>query len=414
MALVQGGGATRSLQSRFLKEQARRNAGQTPTPPGQRAPSYAPPRPARSTGSSSGGYRAVGGGAPAAVTAAAPAPPPPPPNWVQVAQPPSTAAAPAPSPYPWLDTEFGKYFGAIQQDFADRGLLDSTNKMGPMKELADAFTARYAQESRTDNQRAIDNAMRLWEMLTSGELSRAQLLGSTTMTMPAQPGLFANIFNQPYLPPLKSAGGPVGDAKVVSKAPYIHTDRGQVVPAYDEQVETLGYQQFQQDKADAAANRAIQQAYLKLAQEQAAREAVTFEREQGGGTEDDKWEAMAQEMMGNRLRGLGEGKGTNAYPTQMLTYFKSAYGIDVEELVRQNDPRAIALVQSAYGDPKRAAAVIARMQGRTPAPKVKAASSKKSKKKNKKNPNATPTSETVARFYMNPSPSLYEQYRSKS
>lgn len=254
--------------------------------------------------------------------------------------------------YPWLDSAFGKYFQAIQQDFADRGLLDSTNKLTPMTELADAYAQRYAQEARTDNQNAVTNAINLWSTLASGQLQLAdlaRLMGlDANMNLPTQPSIFSSIFNQSYLPPTKGTGQ-TGDAPTVTRAPGVDTSRGEVVPTYGLSMKNKA---FEAEQANAAANRAIQQAYLKLAQDEASK----------ADSDTAKWEQMAADVVQNKLSGKSA-PGMNLYPTDLFESFQAAYGIDIAGLVRAGDARAIALVKSAYDDPKVAEAVIARMQG---------------------------------------------------
>lgn len=263
------------------------------------------------------------------------------------------AAAPGTSNrYPWLDSAYGKYYDKIQQDFADRGLLDSTNKIQPMTELADAYAQRYAQEARTDNQTAVQNAMSLWELLTSANLAKSQTeLGAGldyNYTGVAQPSIFSNILNQQYLPPLPGSG-PVGDAPVVSRPVGVRQDKGEVVPTYTETAPNVAYRDNQ---ANIAANRAIQNAYLKMAQDEAGK----------ADSDTAKWEQMAADVVQNKLAGKAA-PGSNLFPNDIFESFQAAYGIDIVGLVRAGDPRAIALVRSAYDDPKVADAVIARMQG---------------------------------------------------
>ncbi len=293
-----------------------------------------------------------------------------------------TTGTPQANAYPWLDSQFGKYFQTIQQDFADRGLLDSTNKLQPMTELADAYSARWAQEARTDNQQAISNALALWERLTSANLARQANELAAGMDYKyegvQQPSIFADIFKNVYLPPTKSSGGPIGDAPVVERRPTItrplgvDTARGQVVPTYTESAPNYAYRdqqaaiqaqlalQRQQEARlaqQAAQESAISNAYLKLAQEQDARASRAAE------SESDPWALMADAIVANRMAGLDETPGDNMYPTQLFNTFKASYGIDLEELIRNGDERAEALVRSAYGDPAYADRVIARIKG---------------------------------------------------
>ena len=203
--------------------------------------------------------------------------------------------------YPWLDSAFGKYFQAIQQDFADRGLLDSTNKLTPMTELADAYAQRYAQEARTDNQNAVTNAINLWSTLASGQLQLAdlaRLMGlDANMNLPTQPSIFSSIFNQSYLPPTKGTGQ-TGDAPTVTRAPGVDTSRGEVVPTYGLSMKNKA---FEAEQANAAANRAIQQAYLKLAQDEADRASAEYDKTNAAMTDfarNPDWGAFTEYALG--------------------------------------------------------------------------------------------------------------------
>ena len=326
-------------------------------------------------GSLGGGY--VGGALPATTpatsTAAAPAAPA---TGTPAAV---TTGTPQANAYPWLDQQFGKYFQAIQQDFADRGLLDSTNKLQPMTELADAYSARWAQEARTDNQAAISNALALWERLTSANLARQNNELAAGMDYKyegvAQPSIFADIFKNVYLPPTKSSGGPIGDAPVVERRPTmtrplgVDTSRGNVIPTYTESAPNYAYRDQRADAEaalslarqqearlaqQAAQDAAIQNAYLKIAQEQGAAGAAE------DASDDEKWAAMSDIAMNNYLAGK-QVPGSNQTPTDLLNTFLSAYNIDVVGLAKQGDPRAISLIKSMYGDPEYEARVLSRM-----------------------------------------------------
>lgn len=259
-------------------------------------------------------------------------------------------------PKTWIDPQFDDYFGRIQQDFADRGLLDSTNKLTPMRELADAYTKRLAQERRVDYQNSVQNALSLWEKLTSGQLQQGSLaLGaglSPTLNMPAQPGLFSNIFNQQFLPPTKGTGQ-IGDAPVIERPVGVDTSRGEVIPTYGMKYDNVAYRD---SRADAASDLAIKQAYLKMAQAQESRAAAE------AATGSDPWAQMASDVVQNQLAGKLE-PGKNAYPTDLFESFRAAYNIDLEAEVRNGNPRAEALIRSAYTDPAYADAVIARIKG---------------------------------------------------
>lgn len=376
MALVAGGGGFKSpvkkpvqkpsvtrVPSTFTPQQARRTATVS------RQSTYTPPRTSYS--------------APVTKPAAKPAPKP-------AAKPaPKPAAKPAPKPvvqenqYPWLDAQFNKYFNAIQQDFADRGLLDSTNKKQPMTELADAMSQRWAQEARTDNQQAIQNALTLWDKLTSANLARQGNELAAGMDYEyedvAQPSIFSDIFKNVYLPPTKSSGGPIGDAPVEERRPTmtrglgVDTARGRVIPSTTWSAPNYAYRDTQANIASqlelqrqqearlaqqAAQENAIANAYLKLAQEQAPGGTAGSE----GGT-NDVWAAMAQDVMTNRMQAQDEVQGNERHPTDLFTWFAAAYPeVDLEAEIRANNPRAIALVSSAYSDPEVASAVINRVK----------------------------------------------------
>lgn len=380
MALVAGGGGFKKpiqkpsvtrAPSTFTPQPARRTATVS------RQNTYTPPRTSYSAPATKT----------AAKTAKKPAPKP--------------AAKPAPKPvvqenqYPWLDAQFNKYFNAIQQDFADRGLLDSTNKLQPMTELADAMSQRWAQEARTDNQQAISNALALWERLTSANLARQSNELAAGMDYEyedvAQPSIFSDIFKNVYLPPTKSSGGPIGDAPVEERRPTmtrelgVDTARGRVIPSTTWSAPNYAYRDTQSNIASqlelqrqqearlaqqAAQENAISNAYLKLAQEQAQGGADE------GGAVNDVWAAMAQDVMTNRMQAQDEVQGNERHPTDLFTWFAAAYPeVDLEAEIRANNPRAIALVSSAYSDPEVASAVINRVKAggtwkKPPAPVV--------------------------------------------
>lgn len=233
---------------------------------------------------------------------------------------PAQTAAPS---YPWIDAAFKRYFDAIQQDFADRGLLDSTNKMGPMSQLAESYANTYAQQARQDNQQAIQNAMSLWELLTSGQLAKAQMALNAgldaNMNLPAQPSLFASIQNQSYLPPYKSSG-PTGDVPTVTRKLGVDKERGEVIPSYTESYKNVAYRD---SRADQAAQQALANSYLELARQQESRLQSAQDAELGAteATDDEMWAEVSINVMDMLDKGLAA--------DDIIKRVNAVYGIDL-------------------------------------------------------------------------------------
>ena len=243
-------------------------------------------------------------------------------------------SSPYPSAYAATDAGFKRYYDKVQQDFADRGLLDSTNKTRPLLDVADAYAAQLATQQRTDNQNAISNALSLWEMLASGALSRAQLEGSTTVRMPAQPGVFSNVFNSAI--PQYSSNGPTGDATSNKKQPYLDSARGEQVPSYDDSIKTLSFQNAKTDAANAAKSLSIQQAYLNLAKQKQFAELTA---DDAGST--DVWDDIANDAIAL----LGDGSGSGYDKAMIMKAVNAQYGIDLFREAQGGNVRAQKIVE---------------------------------------------------------------------
>lgn len=249
----------------------------------------------------------------------------------------TTTGAAYPSAYAATDAGFKRYYDAVQQNFADKGMYDSTTKRQPLLDVADAYASKLATEQRTDTQNAFTNAMNLWELITSGQLSKASLTGSRTVNLPSQPGVFADIFN--YKIPQYSSTGPTGDADTANTTPYIHKQYGDVIPSYDEQITTLDYKNAQTDAANAAKSLALQQAYLKLAQSQDARAATAAAAGADTTTEaTTDWNTIATNIL-SAVQGGGDAGS-------LLKEAYALYGVDILSEAKAGNPRAQAILDA--------------------------------------------------------------------
>jgi hypothetical protein len=280
----------------------------------------------------------------------------------------TTTSAPSSqiNPATWIDPEFKKYFDAIQQDFADRGLLDSTNKAQPLATLADTYAGRLAQAQQTQNQQAVQNALNLYQLLVSQELAKAQLSGNYDMRFPTDPELFKNIMNASYNTILPGYGK-TGDAKVVSDMPSTQAARGEKIPRYSVAIKTVGQQAEERLKAAQAASQALQRAYLKIAQQQ-AKDAATkndlaiqqskaeLASKYGIGAENvaPSWNDIASDAIS--LKYTTGTDGEQKYPEDEIVKLVNAqYGIDLEEEAAKGNARAksiLAIIRPPAAAPK--------------------------------------------------------------
>jgi len=199
----------------------------------------------------------------------------------------------------------------------------------------------WSQQFQT-GQANSQNAQNLYNLLWSAYLNMYGVGGAAEankLGRPADPDIFKQIQGLSYIQPTST---------------YSPQNIGDPVPDKYTRIRDAG-PSLAEKQADE--DNAYRNAYLRIMQSQEARAAKS---DALGG---DVWAQMTDEATGNRLAGLDDTPGDNYYPTQMLEMFKSKYKVDVEELVRQGDPRAEALVRSMYGDPAYADRVIARMKG---------------------------------------------------
>lgn len=266
----------------------------------------------------------------------------------------TTTGAAYPSAYAATDAGFKRYYDAVQQNFADKGMYDSTTKRQPLLDVADAYASKLATEQRTDTQNAFTNAMNLWELITSGQLSKASLTGSRTVNLPSQPGVFADIFN--YKIPQYSSTGPTGDADTANTTPYIHKQYGDVIPSYDEQITTLDYKNAQTDAANAAKSLALQQAYLKLAQAQDARAAAATAEVDTGGAKSSTGHATWADVSEYALSLLASG----LTPEQAIRAATTKYELQsaLPRWLSTGNAEAVNFVKSIFGDDATASAFI--------------------------------------------------------
>lgn len=253
---------------------------------------------------------------------------------------------------PYYDTAMQRIMPYMQRalndaraGFADQGILSSTGGQGRLADVRAQYLSQagqMAEDSRrfdenlatSQQQFGVQNALDMFEMLTANALQRRALEGrdSTTNRTPAQPDVFRDLFDARWLPP-RRASGPVGD-------PTIDKSRGEVIPHVGGTgKKDLSMMQLEQQAADNAASRAIQRAYLKLAQDEAARAQE----------QDDPWAQMTAAAATNRdLDPSTPGDQAGLFPRDMLASFTGMYGVDVESEARKGNPRAIAVYKILY------------------------------------------------------------------
>lgn len=293
--------------------------------------------------------------------------------WSNVVSTPAAAPAPAPvyptvpqAAVPQTTTLTGNPYGPLQQtedalmpfweraranmksNLADQGMLSSTGGWRrydqeveqPYAKAANVMYADLQKQARDEQYRAtqsnVQNAQNLYNLLWSQYFNSWQLKGNDQgLRAPQDFPLFSNMASAQYQQPLQSyLPQNMGDANT-EQVPRYSPNNG----------DTL-------DSKNAAASQAYQSAYLELAQQQAARDNKAS----------DPWTQMASDVVTNQLMGKTT-PGQNAYPTDLFESFKAAYDIDLEAEVRAGNPRAEALIRSAYTDPTYADAVIARIKG---------------------------------------------------
>lgn len=239
---------------------------------------------------------------------------------------------------PGMDAETANYKSAL----ADQGILSSTGGQGAIQSARQNYLAKanqsamdesYRQQGLAENQRQYDSgaALKVWEMLNARALGWKSMVPSSKVKLPDQLKGFKNLSANSFLAPKYSPGGMTGDPKENEYMAMVDAPKGK----------TQFEMQLDASNADNAANRAIQSAYLKLAQDKANQEKDAA----------DPWAnitAAAFQNATNDIDPTTKGFQAQAFPTQLMAAAQGTYGIDVLGEAKGGNEKAIAVVKMMY------------------------------------------------------------------
>jgi hypothetical protein len=228
---------------------------------------------------------------------------------------------------------------------ADQGLYSSTAGQSALAGIRQKYVSQAQKDAmsaaQTQQQNAITNALNAWEMQASSGLKAKELMGSDyALQLPNNYDLFKDLYGVRYSMPTSSATGDpkasfygaagMGDARM-NEDLYYNVDG-----------KTVREKELAQTAADNASARALQQAQIDLGKQE-------FEwQKQQDEQKNDVWSNIGALVDGNYTYDSAKGLVGKYEPKQLMGLIKGTYGIDIEQLAKQGDERAIGLYKTMY------------------------------------------------------------------